>query len=122
VRAFNNDGNTMIQSPKWQGGFNAQMDLPVTDNWNFSGTVLYSFSSKFFNTDSNTPANNQQKAYSITNVRAGMHTRDNRLGVYVSVKNLFNKHYQAFGTSSNTAQYSTPGAPRIIMGQVELKF
>jgi len=120
--AFNNDGNTMIQSPKWQGGFTAQMDLPVTDSWNFAGTVLYSFSSKFFNTDTNLPANNQQKAYSITNVRAGAHTRDNRLGVYVSVKNLFNKHYQAFGTSSNTAQYSTPGAPRIIMGQVELKF
>jgi hypothetical protein len=44
------------------------------------------------------------------------------LGVYLSIKNLFNKHYQVFGTSSNTASYSTPGAPRIIMGQVELKF
>ena len=105
-----------------QGGLTAQMDLPVTDNWNIAGTILYSFSSKLFNADSNLPANNQQKAYSVTNVRFGAHTGDNRLGVYVSVKNLFNEHYQVFGTSSNTAQYSTPGALRIVMGQVELKF
>jgi iron complex outermembrane receptor protein len=122
VPKFNNNGNTMIQSPKWQGGLTAQMDLPVTDDWNIAGTVLYSFSSKFFNTDENTPAYNQQKAYSITNVRFGVHRSDNRLGVYVSVKNLFDKRYQVFGTSSNTANYSTPGAPRIVMGQVELKF
>ncbi len=122
VGAFKNDGKTMIQSPEWQGGLTAQADVPVTDNWNLASTVLYSFSSKFFNTDSNTPANNQQKAYSITNVRFGAHTRDKALGVYVSVKNLFNKRYQTFGTSSNTAQYTTPGAPRIIMGQVEVKF
>jgi iron complex outermembrane receptor protein len=125
VPAFNNNGNTMIQSPKWQGGLTAQMDLPVTDNWNLAGTVLYSFSSKFFNDDENRPASaggTIQKAYSVTNVRFGAHSADNRLGVYVSVKNLFNKHYQVFGTSSNTASYSTPGAPRIVMGQVELKF
>ena len=122
VHSFNNNGNTMIQSPKWQGGLTAQLDMPVTDGWNVAGTILYSFSSKFFNTDKNTPTGTVQKAYSVMNIRAGAHTADNRLGVYVSVKNVFNKRYQVFGTSSNTANYSTPGAPRIIMGQVELKF
>jgi iron complex outermembrane receptor protein len=122
VHSFNNDGKTMIESPKWQGGLTAQMDVPVTDNWNFAGTVLYSFSSKFYNTDSNNPLGTTQKAYSVMNLRAGAHTRDNRLGAYLSIKNVFDKHYQVFGTSSNTANYSTPGAPRIIMGQLELKF
>jgi outer membrane receptor protein involved in Fe transport len=106
----------------------------VTDNWNFAATVLYSYSSKFFNDDENTPDHKPggcglpthcgavQKAYSLVNVRAGVHSADNKIGVYVSVKNLFNKFYQAFGTSSNTAIYEIPGTPRIIMGQLELKF
>ena len=122
VRAFNNNGNTMIQAPAWQGGLTAQLDAPITDGWNVAGTVLYSFSSKFYNTDENTPTGTIQDAYSVTNLRAGVHTSDNRLGFYVSVKNLFDKRYQVFGSSSNTANYDTPGAPRIIMGQVELKF
>ncbi len=122
VRSFNDNGNTIIEAPKWQGGLTAQLDMPVTDGWNVAGTVLYSFSSKFFNDDKNNPNGTVQKAYSVMNVRAGVHTHDNRLGVYVSVKNLFDKRYQVFGTSSGTANYDTPGAPRIIMGQVELKF
>jgi len=122
VPSFNVNGNTMIQSPKWQGGVTAQLDMPVTDNWNIAATWLTMFSTKFFNDDTNSPTGTIQKSYSVTNARLGTHTADGKIGVYVAVKNLFNKRYQAFGTSSVTANYSTPGAPRIIMGQVELKF
>jgi iron complex outermembrane receptor protein len=122
VRAFNNSGKTIIQAPEWQGGLSAQLDAPVTEGWNVAGTVLYSFSSKFFNNDANDPNGTTQNAYSVVNLRAGVHTSDNRLGIYVSAKNVFDRRYQVFGTTSNTANYEVPGAPRIIMGQVELKF
>jgi outer membrane receptor protein involved in Fe transport len=52
------------------------------------------------------------------NLRVGAHTADKRYGVYLSVKNVFNKHYAVFGT----ANYQIPGAPRIISGVVEVKF
>ena len=122
VGAFDNSGKTIIQAPKWQGGLSAQLDAPVTDGWNIAGTVLYSFSSKFFNNDANDPNGTTQNAYSVVNLRAGVHTSDNRLGLYVSAKNVFDKRYQVFGTTSGTSNYEVPGAPRIIMGQVELKF
>lgn len=136
VGAFDAGGNTLIQSPEWQGGMSAKYDAPITDNWNIAASALWSYTSKFFNDDGNLPRNppsgsscfaiggcgSPQSAYSIVNLRAGVHTADDRIGVFVSVRNLFNKFYQAFGTSSNTAIYEIPGAPRIIMGQVEFKF
>ena len=136
VPAFDSSGNTLVQSPEWQGGITATLDVPVTDNWNFASTALYSFSSKFFPDDENKPRNPPagqscfsiggcglpQKAYQLLNLRAGFHTADDRIGVYVSARNVFNKFYQAFGTSSNTAIYQIPGSPRIIMAQIELKY
>ena len=35
---------------------------------------------------------------------------------------MFNKHYAVYGTSSGTSDYIIPGAPRIISGQLEVKF
>jgi outer membrane receptor protein involved in Fe transport len=115
--SFNFSGNHMVQSPKWQGGLTANLDMPVTDNWNLAGTILYSYMSSFFFEDSNAPVT-RQKGFSLVNLRLGAHTADKKLGAYLSVKNLFNKRYSVFGT----ANYQIPGAPRIISGVVEVKF
>jgi iron complex outermembrane receptor protein len=136
VPAFDSSGNQLVQSPEWQGGISALLDVPVTDNWNFAASMLFSFSSSFFPDDENKPRHPPagqtcfaiggcglpQKAYQLLNLRAGVHTADDRIGIYVSARNVFNKFYQAFGTSSNTAVYQIPGAPRIITAQLVLKY
>ena len=117
VPAFDLSGNRLVDAPKWQGGITANLDMPVTDNWNLAGTLLYSYKSNFYFEDSNAPIT-KQKSFSLVNLRVGAHTADKKLGAYLSIRNLFNKHYAVFGT----ANYIIPGAPRIIQGVIELKF
>ena len=121
VRAFDLSGNTMLLAPKWQGSVTANVDKPISANLNVAGTLLYSYMSKYFTTDDNNPIV-AQKGYSLVNARIGVHTADQKYGLYLAVKNMFNKHYAVYGTSSGTSDYIIPGAPRIISGQLEVKF
>ncbi len=125
VGPFDVSGNTMPFSSKWQGSLTANLDVPVTDNYNFVGSVLASYMSKYYNdlTDEPTLA---QKGYALVNLRAGFRTADHKIGAYVSVRNLFNKLYKAYGTGFGNGYVAgtvyVPGPPRIISGTVELKF
>ena len=121
VGAFDLSGNTMLLAPKWQGSVTASVDKPISANLNVAGTLLYSYISKYFTTDDNNPIV-AQKGYSLVNARIGVHTADQKYGLYLAVKNMFNKHYAVYGTSSGTSDYIIPGAPRIISGQLEVKF
>lgn len=121
VAAFNQSGQRLVQSPTWQGGATAALDMPITSQFNLAATVLYSFNSRYCTSDDCNPIVNQ-KAFSLVNTRVGIKTSDERYGLYLSVKNLFNKRYTLFGTSSPTSDYTIPGAPRIISGQIEVKF
>ncbi|RYH10048.1 MAG: TonB-dependent receptor, partial [Alphaproteobacteria bacterium] len=121
VAPFDLSGNTMVQSPEWQGGLTANLDMPITDQYNLSGTLLYSYISKYFTSDENS-ASVSQDGFSLVNLRLGVRTEDNKYGVYLSVKNVFDKRYALFGSFSGTSEYTIPGAPRIIGAQVEVKF
>ena len=111
----------MLLAPKWQGSVTASVDKPISANLNVAGTLLYSYMSKYFTTDDNNPIV-AQKGYSLVNARIGVHTADQKYGLYLAVKNMFNKRYAVYGTSSGTSDYIIPGAPRIISGQLEVKF
>lgn len=121
VAPFDVSGNRMVQSPKWQGGASITIDAPITDRLNVVGSALWSYSSRFFSDDTNA-ASTSQRAYSLVNLRAGVKTNDHRLGAYISVRNLFNKYYQAYGYLSALSANVMPGDRRIVMGTVEFKF
>jgi iron complex outermembrane receptor protein len=125
VSPFDVSGNRMPYSSKWQGGVTASLDAPITDNYNAVATILYSYSSKYYNELTN-DERISQKGFSLVNIRAGVKTSDGRIGAYVGVRNLFNTLYKVYGTGFGGGYAAgtvyIPGQPRIIQGTVELKF
>jgi iron complex outermembrane receptor protein len=117
---INASGNTMILAPKWQGGFGVNLDQPLNDSTRLKANLLYSYISHHYFT-ANNAKNADQPAYSLVNLRGGVTVMNDKLGLYVFVNNLFNKHYYVFG-SSGTFAFENPATPRIIGGTVEVKF
>jgi outer membrane receptor protein involved in Fe transport len=63
-----------------------------------------------------------QPGYWLTNMRIGLRTADNHWGVFLYVNNLFNKYYTTFGSSSGLGASQVEGDPRIIGGEIQVKF
>lgn len=120
VLGFNYDGQRMLYAPKWQGGASLHVDRPISDKLNVEGTVLYSYSSSY-DVDLNAPLTSQD-AYSLVNLRVGVKTSDDRIGVYLNARNVFNTFYAAFGQRDAVGSEQLPGAPRVITGEVQFKF
>jgi iron complex outermembrane receptor protein len=123
LSAFDFSHSRMIFSPKWQFSFNADMDLPITDNYRLVGNVLTSYISDVrAGTSTNGLGDPIIPAYWLTNLRLGVKTADDRIGVFAVVTNLFNKGYYTFGSASNFGNSFAWGDPRIISGEVQVKF
>jgi iron complex outermembrane receptor protein len=120
---FNFSHQRMLFSPKWQVGINGDMDVPISDNYRLVGNVLTSYISDVrAGTSTNGLGDPIIKAYWLTNLRLGVRTADDHIGVFAVVTNLFNKGYQTFGSASNFGNSFTWGDPRIISGEVQIKF
>ncbi len=63
-----------------------------------------------------------QKSYLLANMRVGVRTMNNHVGVYLFVNNVFDKYYTTFGSSGALDTSQVEGDPRIIGGEVQLKF
>jgi iron complex outermembrane recepter protein len=122
---FNFSGQTMLFSPQWQGSATATLDQPLTDKLDLTGNLLWSYISRtiFFNS-AIAPyiPDPVQPGYSLTNIRIGVQTSDQRFGVSLYVNNLFNKGYTVFGASSALGDQLTWGNPRIVGGEITMKY
>lgn len=121
VAPFDVSGKRMILSPEWQGGITADFNVPITNSINGVATVLYSYSSRFFTDDMNEPLA-AQEAYSLVNLRVGAKTSNERIGVYLTVDNAFDEEYITWGSVAPSAYSVQLGPPRIVMGEVQVKF
>jgi outer membrane receptor protein involved in Fe transport len=124
LETFNFSHQTMLFSPKWQMGFNADLDQPLNDKLRLVGSLLTSYISKTTAGLSSVPGvpNNIIPAYWLTNLRLGVKTTDDRVGVYMVVTNLFDKGYFTYGSTGGTGNNLMWGDPRIISGEVQIKF
>jgi iron complex outermembrane receptor protein len=122
---FDFSGQTMLFSPEWQGSVNATVDQPLTAKLDLTGNLLWSYISRtiFFNS-AIAPyiPDPVQPGYSLTNLRIGIQTSDQRFGVALFVNNLFNKGYTVFGASSALGDQLTWGNPRIVGGEITMKY
>jgi hypothetical protein len=116
----------MINSPKFQGSFTANLDAPVTSQFRVVGSLLVQRTSKVLYQVSGLPGvipDAVGKGYWLTNARIGLRTTDDKYGIAVYANNLFNNAYQTFGNSNagNATQLNW-GQPRIIGVEVSAKF
>lgn len=121
VDPFIADGNLMALAPKWQGGASLDLDQPVADKFRLKANVLYSYVGKYNHQYEEDPLL-VQKGYSLVNLRAGVATMDDHLGIYIFANNVFDEYYTIFGTKNSLGVLTTEGPPRVIGGTLEFKF
>ena len=61
-------------------------------------------------------------SYWLANLRVGVKTADDHVGVFLVVTNLFNRGYYTFGSTGGLGNNFVWGDPRIISGEVQIKF
>jgi iron complex outermembrane receptor protein len=122
---FDRSGERMTQSPKWQLSFNANYDQPVSDDFRLVSNVLVSHMSSKILQLSPAPAIIPAAiapSYWLVNARIGVKTTDDRYGIALVADNLFNEQYFVFGQSAFTSVTTGAAPPRIIRGEVTVKF
>ena len=99
--AFDFSGRRMLLSPEWQLGFNANLDQPITDQFNLTGSALASFIDdvKFFNSATPGVPDSMQPHYWLVNARLGIRTSDKKYQLSAFATNLFNRAYFTSGNS-----------------------
>ena len=123
---FDLSGTRMINAPKWQYSFNANLDQPVGPNLKVIGNALASYTSSTLWQQSGLPGflpDAVGDKYWIVNARLGVGSIDEHWEVALYAKNLFNKGYTTFGGS--TATYGNIliwGDPRIVGVEANFKF
>lgn len=118
LEGFDLSGRRMINSPEWQLSFHANLDLPITDEWNLIGNALVSYSDDVIWQQSGLAGvlpDAVGPSYWLVNARAGVKSSDDRWELAVYAKNLFNSAYTAFGNSSSIyGNILAWGEPRIV--------
>jgi iron complex outermembrane receptor protein len=123
---FNLDGQTMLNSPEWQGSFTGNLDQPLNAQWNLIGNVVVSYTDSLIFIQSGAPGvlpDADAPAYWLANVRAGVRTADDRVELTAYCNNISNSTYYTYGSSAaSTGNLLTWGNPRIFGGQVQVRF
>ena len=122
---FNLSGQTMINSPEWQFAFTSNLDQPLTNRLRLVGNIVTSFVSDVVYAYSAEPGvvpNADGPSYWLTNLRIGVRTMDDKYGFSIFANNIFDRSYYTFGTSAATGMFLTWGNPRIVGGEVTVKF
>jgi iron complex outermembrane receptor protein len=124
IQPFDFSHTRMLFSPEWQVSINADLDQPLNDRLRLVGNILASYTSKTKAALSTTPGvpNVEFPSYWLTNLRLGVRTNDDHYGVYLVVTNVFDQRYYTFGSASNFGASQVWGDPRIISGELQVKF
>mgnify|MGYP001765944540 CR=1 FL=1 len=123
---FNLNGTRMLNSPKWQFAFGADLDQPMDDGWRMIGNVTGAYTTKTLWQQSGLPGvlpDVYGPKYLLVNARMGARSADESWEFAIYAKNVFNKEYTTFGGS--TAAYGNIfgyGDPRIVGAEVSYKF
>ena len=122
---FDQSGLRMTHAPELQMSFNADLDQPLNDSLRLVSNVLVSHTSSQILQRSPDPrlvADAIAPGYWIVNARIGLKTTDDKYGIALVADNLFNEQYFVFGQSAFTSVTTGAAAPRIIRGEVTVKF
>lgn len=115
----------MINSPKWQLSFSADLDQPVTAGLRAVGNVVAARTSRTiwnYRGASYLP-DIVEPGYWMVNARLGLRTSDSGYELAVYAKNLFNKGYSTFGASSaGSGSVLAWGDPRVVGVEGTFKF
>jgi iron complex outermembrane recepter protein len=114
----------MVNSPKWQMAFTANLDQPITGNLNLTGTWQTAYTSDVVTTYTVYPGlpNAAIPQYWLTNVRIGVKTPDDRYQFSIYANNVMDRAYYTFASISTLGQNALWGNPRIVGGEVQVKF
>jgi iron complex outermembrane receptor protein len=121
---FDYSGLRMVYAPKWQLGFTADLDQPINDKFQVTANMLSAYTSNVIGQYSTVSVldNARITPYWLTNLRVGLKTADSRYSVSLFVNNLFNQAYFSFASLSSVNTNGVWGDPRIIGGEVDVKF
>lgn len=122
---FDRSGTQMPKAPELQLSFNASLDAPVGDKLRMVGNVLVTHTSSVLFLQSAVPGvipDAVGPGYWLTNARIGIKTADDKYGIALIADNLFNAQYFVYGNSLSVGNSLTYGNPRIIRGEVSVKF
>lgn len=124
LNTFNFDGRTMVNAPKWQMAFTAGLDQPITGDLHLTGTWQTAYISDVVTTYSTSPVlpNAAIPQYWLTNLRIGVKTADDRYAFTVFANNVFDRAYYTFASESALSVNALWGNPRIVGGEVQVKF
>ena len=124
LNTFNFDGRTMVNSPKWQFAFTANLDQPINDNLNLTATWQTAYTSNVttsYTTYAGIPDATIPQFW-LTNVRLGVKTPDDRYAFTFFANNVMDRAYYTFASLSALSGNALWGNPRIVGGEVQVKF
>jgi iron complex outermembrane receptor protein len=124
LNTFDFSGMRMVNSPRWQLGFTASLDQPITGNLRLTGTWLTSYTSDTitqYSTFEGLP-NAAIPQFWLTNVRVGVKTADDRYQFSLYANNAFDRAYYTFSSISGLGVNAVWGNPRIVGGEIQVKF
>ena len=124
LNTFNFSNYRMVNAPRWELGFTAGLDQPLTGNLRLTGTWLTSYISDVISQYSTFPGlpNATIPQYWLTNVRIGVKTWDDRYRFSIFANNVFDRAYYTFASNSGLGNDALWGNPRIVGGEVQVKF
>jgi iron complex outermembrane recepter protein len=124
LNTFDYSGRGLVDAPKWQLGFTANLDQPLNDRFAVTGDWLTSYTSDVTSQFSTFPGLGDAviREFWLTNLRIGVKTRDDRYRFSVYADNVFNRPYFTFNSVSSLGADATWGNPRIIGGEFAVKF
>ena len=124
LATFNFDGRRMINSPRWQMAFQAALDQPITGNLDLTGTWQTAYISDVvtaYTVYEGLP-NAAIPQYWLSNVRVGVKTSDDRYQFSIYANNVMDRAYYTFASISSLGVNALWGYPRIVGGEVQVKF
>lgn len=122
---FNLNGQQMPKAPKFQLSASADLNVPVTEKFNFISNVLASHSSSVIFIRTAAPGYLPDAigpSYWVVNARAGIQSADERYSLSVIVDNLLDNKYYISGVSSAYNVILNYGNRRIIRAELSANF
>lgn len=121
---FDQSGLRMPKAPEVQLSLNADFDQPLNDKLRLVANALVAHVSEVL--FQRAPIAGVPDAigpgYWLVNGRIGLKSSDDRYGIALVGDNIFNQAYYVFGQSAATSVTNGWGNPRIIRGEVSVKF
>ena len=115
------DGNKTNDAPEWSGNIYAELNAPIGDHLTGGLRIDASYKGDVFYTPSNNPLE-AQDSYWLLNVGASVSTNDGRWTAGLRARNLTDEEYIARAVTLIGVTSARPGAPRTVLGYVELNF